>query len=212
MAGNFVLIPNLAAYWQFNFGYPRERLGLLYLVGGLLSFFTMPLAGRLCDRYGATMLATLGTAVYVVTLFPSFITPAYGMSVLVLFCLVMGTASFRMIPMQALSTRVPGPQERARFMSAQSAVQHLAAAVGAVLGAQVLGERPDGALTGMTTAGWLAGALAVAVPPLVWSVEVRVRQRERVEQRGTPESPAAAPAQAELSWQSDAARGLPPRA
>jgi predicted MFS family arabinose efflux permease len=185
MVGNFVLIPNLAAYWQFNFGYPRERLGLLYLVGGLLSFVTMPLAGRLCDRFGATGLATAGTLIYVAILFPSFIYPAYWIPVLLLFCAVMGSASFRMIPMQALGTRVPGADERARFMSTQSAVQHMAAAVGSVLGAQMLSELPTGALVGMDLVGWLAVALALLLPPLVWGVEVRVRRRERAEPSAT---------------------------
>jgi predicted MFS family arabinose efflux permease len=83
-----------------------------------------------------------------------------------------------MIPMQALGTRVPEPDERARFMSANSAVQHMAAAVGSVLGAQMLSVAPTGALIGMEAVGWFAGVLAVIVPPLVWGVESRVRRRD----------------------------------
>jgi MFS family permease len=36
----FALVPNLSAYYQFNLGVPRERLGLLYMVGGALGFFS----------------------------------------------------------------------------------------------------------------------------------------------------------------------------
>jgi predicted MFS family arabinose efflux permease len=50
MFGAFLLIPHLSAYFQFNMDYPRERIGLLYLVGGAVSFVLMQLAGRSIDR------------------------------------------------------------------------------------------------------------------------------------------------------------------
>ena len=52
--GNFLLIPNLSAYLQFNLGYPRSHLSILYAAGGFVSFFTQRFAGRLTDRLGAT--------------------------------------------------------------------------------------------------------------------------------------------------------------
>jgi predicted MFS family arabinose efflux permease len=61
MLAVFMTIPNLSAYLQFNLGYPRARLGLLYLAGGFISFFSMRVAGKLVDRAGATFAATIGT-------------------------------------------------------------------------------------------------------------------------------------------------------
>ena len=69
-----------------------------------------------------------------------------------------------------------GPDERARFMSAQTAVQHLAAAVGSVVGAKMLTEGPGGVLLGMTVVGWWSVALASLMPVLVWNVERRLRR------------------------------------
>ena len=53
MAGSFSIISNLSAFVQFNLGYPRDGLGVLYMAGGGVSFFSMRLAGRAVDRWGA---------------------------------------------------------------------------------------------------------------------------------------------------------------
>jgi predicted MFS family arabinose efflux permease len=53
MAGAFVLVPNLFAFLEYNLGYPRGRLGVLYLAGGAASFLAMRVVGRLIDRVGA---------------------------------------------------------------------------------------------------------------------------------------------------------------
>jgi len=184
MLAQFALVPNIAAYWQFNLGYPRERLGLLFVVGGLVSFLTMRVAGRLADRAGAAVTIAGGTALYIAVLFAAFIFPARPPPALALFVGFMAASSFRMVPMQALSSRVPGPEERARFMSMQSVVQHLAAAAGAFIAASTLRELPGGRLERMDAVAWGAAALAAAVPVLMWLAELRVRQRERGVSRG----------------------------
>lgn len=178
MTAQFALVPNIAAYWQFNLGYPRERLGLLFVSGGAASFAGMRVAGRLADRFGAALTTAGATALYVVVVLAAFVFPAAAPPALLLFVGFMVASSARMVPMQALSTRVTEPQERARFMSAQSAVQHLGAATGALLGAGMLRELPDGRLGGIDGVAWLAVALAAAVPGLSWLVESRVRRRE----------------------------------
>ena len=175
MVANFLLVPNLAAYWMFNFGYPRERLGLLYLLGGILSFFAMPLAGRMVDRFGCTPVAALGTGLSVLLMFPVFVFPIYTLSVLAIFSAFMVFGSFRIVPMQTLATRVPLADERARYMSAQTAVQHLSAALGSVVGAGMLTDGPGGVLVGMSLVGWWSVGLAMLMPVLVWMVERRLR-------------------------------------
>ena len=91
--------------------------------------------------------------------------------------------------MQTLGTRVPRPEERARFMSAQTAVQHMAAAVGAIVGAQMLTEGPGGVLLGMRVVGGWSVALAMLMPLLVWNAERRLRRAA-----ATPPLPATDPA------------------
>jgi predicted MFS family arabinose efflux permease len=176
---NFALIPNLSAYFQFNRGYPREHLGLLYLVGGALSFGTLRLAGWASDRYGSAAVATGGAASFSGVLLVGFIYPLAWIPVLAVFVGFMVSASFRFVPLQALSSRVPAPQERARFMSAQSSVQHLASAAGAMIGAAVLAEGNGGALVGMDGLAWFAVATCVALPVFIYLVERRVGRATR---------------------------------
>ncbi len=179
MAANFMLVPNLATYWQFNFGYAREHLGMLYLVGGLVSFAIMRFVGQLVDRYGAALVCAFGTAAYLAVLLVSFVVPQYSWPVLGLFVGLMGASSFRFVSLQSLTSRVPLPAERARYMSTQSAVQHIAAALGALAASHLLTELPGGRLAGMNHVGLVSMVLGGLVPPLLWFVEGQVRARER---------------------------------
>jgi predicted MFS family arabinose efflux permease len=174
MVSSFALMPNIATWVQFNLGYPREQLPWLYLVGGILSFVTMRVAGGLTDRHGAAWVATGGVALFIVNTYFAFIEPSHAIPILPLFAGFMVTSSFRVVPMQALSSRVPQPHERARFMSLQSAVQHMAGAVGAVISSQLLSSDAHGALVGMETLAWLAIGVTTLVPFVLFALQARV--------------------------------------
>ncbi len=171
MMGNFMIVPNLSAYLQSNLGYPRAQLGTLYMVGGVISFATVRLAGVWTDRFGAANVAIIGTLLYVANIVVGFIAPLAVIPILVVFVMFMVSSTFRMIPMQALTSRVPSQQERARFMSAQSAAQHMACAAGAMLGSVLLSSAPDGKLVGMSTVAWLSATMACVLPFLAWTIQ-----------------------------------------
>ncbi|HSN13861.1 MAG TPA: MFS transporter [Anaeromyxobacteraceae bacterium] len=181
MASGFALIPHLATWFQFNLGYPRERLGVLYMVAGALTFFTLRLAGRMVDRYGAPRVAAAGTAVIVGVLAIGFGWPPAGLPVVPLFAAFMIGNSTRNVSVSALSTRVPSPAERARFLSAQSAVQHLASAAGAALSSQLLHVEADGRLGGMRGLATLSIVGSLTVPALLAAVVRRLPSNERVD-------------------------------
>jgi predicted MFS family arabinose efflux permease len=178
MMGNFAIVPNLSAYFQENRGYPRSELGLLYLFGGAVSFMTMRLSGKITDRVGPARTAALGTALFVFILIVGFVEPVVSLPVLAIFVGFMVTSSFRFVAMQALASRVPSPAERARYMSVQSCVQHLASAAGAMLASSMLDTLPDGALVGMDRVATLTASLAALVPMVMFVVEARVQRQE----------------------------------
>ena len=66
---------------------------------------------------------------------------------------------------------------RARFMSAQSTVQHLASAVGAGAASFALSAEPDGKLVGMPTVAYTAMGLAAVVPVLAFLLERGLNRR-----------------------------------
>lgn len=178
MMSSFVLIPNFAAYLQDNLGYPRERMGLLYLVGGSISLFTLVTVGRLVDRIGAPIVSAIGTTMLAVVLFGGFIQTGMAYPVMAVFVGFMASMSFRAVAFQTLSSRVPDPNERAGFMSLQSAVQHMSSAVAAVVASLLLQVGADGKLEGMPSVGLLSLFLALPVPVVLWLVDGRVRRRE----------------------------------
>jgi predicted MFS family arabinose efflux permease len=177
MMSGFLVIPNISAYVQENLGYPRARLGLLYLAGGAVSFFATQGAGRLVDRIGSFRAGTAGVLLLIAALFFGFVLPAPPVPVVVLYIAFMLAMAFRNVAYNTLTTRVPSSEERARFMSIQSAVQHSASSAGAFLSAQLLRELPDRKLVGMSTVAALSIAIAATLPFMLWIVEGRVKRK-----------------------------------
>jgi predicted MFS family arabinose efflux permease len=174
---HYLLVPNLSAYFQLNRGYPRDRLGLLYMVGGAFVFVIARLAGWLTDRHGAPPVTMFGATLYAAVLIFGFIYPTDAIPVLVVFVGFMISSSFRFVPMQALLSRIPASHERARFMSTLAVVECAAQAMGAMLGAQLLTEHPDGSLGGIDDVAWLAIAMTFVYAAFGYTIGRRVRAR-----------------------------------
>ncbi|HEX6765013.1 MAG TPA: MFS transporter, partial [Polyangiaceae bacterium] len=179
MVGLFAVVPNISTFLQHNIGYPRERLDVLYFAGGLASVLATRLIGTLVDRLGATRVLVAGTAVFVSSIYFGFVRPVSADHVIWVFPLLMLSASLRGVPMNTLATRVPKREERARFMSAQTAVQHFSSAAGALSVPLVLRDGPGGRLEGMATVSLAAMGLALLVPLLASFIERGIRARER---------------------------------
>jgi predicted MFS family arabinose efflux permease len=189
MAATFCIVPNLAAFLQYNAGWPRSRLGALYMVGGVLTFVVLRVVGRAIDRFGAPAMAAVGTAVMIGNLGLDFWPRTPLLAAWLLFLLFMLGNSFRHPSLVSLASRVPRAGDRARFQSTQSAVQHLASAAGAMASTALLGTGPRGELVGMDRVALLSGALALSLPALLWLVQPRVVRREREERAAEPDEP-----------------------
>lgn len=180
MAAGFTLIPNLSAFVQFNLGYPRAKLGLLYLAGGCVSFVATQAAGPLVDRFGSFRVGTAGAALLIFTIATGFAMAPPLLPVIGLFMVFMLAMALRNVSYNTLTSKVPRGGERARFMSIQSAVQHAASAAGAFLSSQILSELPGGALAGMGRVAAIAIALTLALPFMLFRVESAVQRRAPV--------------------------------
>ncbi|HWW04177.1 MFS transporter [Collimonas sp.] len=157
----FLVIPQFSAYLLLNLGFPRERLGMLYFAGGVTAMVTVQLLGRLADRAGPLPAAAIASLAFCTGLAPFF-----GISTLPLllfFILFMAGNAGRNVTLAALTSQVPGPHERAGFMSLQNIVQDLAITVAALTSSLMLGETADGRLTGMNMIALLSAAMAIAV-------------------------------------------------
>jgi predicted MFS family arabinose efflux permease len=188
MLGVFAIVPNISTFLQRNLGYPRADLDTLYLVGGAASFIANRGVGSLVDRFGATRMVAGGTLVFGCALYFGFLRPVTVDHVIWVFPLLMLSATMRGVPLNTLASRVPPPSQRARFMSAQNAVQHIASSGGALGASALLEADPSGKLYGMERVTAAAILISLFVPLLAAVVERGVRERER-ERAAVPPPP-----------------------
>ncbi|QSQ13381.1 MFS transporter [Myxococcus landrumensis] len=179
MMASFVLIPNISAYLQQNLGYPRDLLWLPYFIGGIMSFITLRVAGPLVDKLGAFKVAAGGAVLLLGTTYLGFVSHPHWLPIPLLFVLMMTSMGMRNVAYNTLTSRVPDSAVRARFMSLQSAIQHLAAALGAFLSSRLLTDLPDGTLGGMEHVAWVSMGMTVLLPVVLWSLERQVLEREQ---------------------------------
>lgn len=175
----FLVIPNFSTYFQFNGGYPRERLSWLYLAGGTVSFFAMRVVGFMVDKIGAAVVTIAGTIGFAFLLWIDVIlgTPL-RFPAMAFFVSFMVFQPSRAVPANTIGTRVPPQESRAAYQSLQSSMQHMACALGAMVSASMLTEE-NGRLVHFERAGWLAIGVAMLAPPLMIVLERGVRERER---------------------------------
>ncbi|MBM4358703.1 MAG: MFS transporter [Deltaproteobacteria bacterium] len=189
MFASFLVVPNIASYVQKNLGYPRERIGLMYLTGGVTSLVAMQIAGRAIDRYGARTTNLVGSLVAITALVVGIVSPIASLPPPVFSALFMAGTSVRAIAFNALTSRVPAPEERGAFMSMQSTLQHLASAAGAFVSSQLLQSDATGYLIGIDRVALVSVALSVLVPLLVALLERRVDARQLAVVEGATGAP-----------------------
>jgi predicted MFS family arabinose efflux permease len=182
MTAGFLIIPNLAAYAQYNLHYPRSHYQYLLAVGGCASFITLRLFGRLTDRIGSFRAGSIGVAASLVVMWILFVRPPDPAPVMLLYVAFIIALGARNVPYNALTTKVPRPYERARFLSLQSTVYHATSGAAAWLSTSFLRQLPDGRLEGIRPLALVAMALTALLPLLLWLVERRVA-RESVATR-----------------------------
>lgn len=172
--GAFALIPNLAAYFQYNLHFPREDLWILYGVGGITSFAAVRLFGLLVDKMGAFRVGLIGSVVLAAVLYLGYVADPPLIPILAMFVGFMLAMSTRNVAYQTLTSKVPRPAERATFTSLQSALQHIASAAGAFLSSRVLTERADLSLVGLPKVAMFSLLLTATLPVFMWFVERRL--------------------------------------
>lgn len=162
MLGGFAVITYLSPYLVANVGVSEDELFWVYVAGGSLTLFSSPVVGRLADRFGklrvyrviaplSALLMLLATHLPRVPLFAAVL----------VFALLMVTNSGRMIAAMAMITGAVAPHRRGGFMSANSAVQHVATGVGAWLGGQMLAQNADHSLRHFDRVGWVAAGFTL---------------------------------------------------
>src|SRR5262249_58130927 len=110
-------IPNISAYVQTNRGLPRSQLQWVYGIGGLVSFATLRLVGRLVDRFGSFRVGTVASLILALAFDLMFVHPpravpgaAMGLAIFLFFAL-----SSPYVHYNTLVPQVHEPAQRARL-------------------------------------------------------------------------------------------------
>lgn len=183
LGSSFLIIPHLATFAQFNLGFPREHLGWLYFVGGVVSFVSMQLAGRTADKHGPLSVFVLGSVLVITVL--CGVTPQAGWPALALIPGFMLANSLRVVAINTLTSQVPNAAERAGFMALDSVAHHAAIALAAFASTKMLDTTQTGSLKGMTSLAVLAAMLIVASLPVATWLYRRVAIRASKPTRAT---------------------------
>ncbi len=151
------VIPYITVFSTANVGITNEQLPLVYLAGGVATFFTSRLWGVLADRLGKVEVLR---GLIIASAFPLMTLTHLGPTPLWLY-LGVTTAFFvfvsgRMVPSMAIITSAAQPHLRGTFMTLQGCMQSVGMGVAAMVGGLFIDRDAQGLLTGYERNGWLA--------------------------------------------------------
>lgn len=162
MFGHFMIIPFIAPYMQLNVGFTDFEVTYVYAVGGTLTVFLLPLAGKLADRFGHLKIFTWSSilalgSIYAITTLPE-VAVWVGICVTSTYFVV---SSGRNVPATTLITSVVKAENRGSFMSVRSSINELALALSSFIAGSIITENADGSLNNFLYVGLLAMVMSI---------------------------------------------------
>lgn len=158
MMGHFLIIPFITSYMEFNMGYPKSVIPIVYMVGGVASLIAAIFMGRLSDRIGK--LTVFSYCVPLSFFFVILLTnlPVLPFSIVLLFFAIwFALATGRAVSSQTMVTGVTDEKNRGSFMSLNSSVQHLGTGAAALIAGLIVHEnKSTGKLTNYQWVGYLS--------------------------------------------------------
>ena len=163
----FLIVPYLATYFVKNVGIPQDQIAWIYVFGGGATFFSMPIIGRLSDRWGKPrMYIWIACLAILPTIAIPLLPPMASWGCIAITTVYFILTSARMVPGQAMVSSVPSPNLRAGFLSLSGSVQALSTGLAASVSALIVRQTADGKLERLWFAGVL-GALFFALSVLL---------------------------------------------
>jgi predicted MFS family arabinose efflux permease len=162
MLGHFTIIPFIAPYMQLNIGFSAQQITYIYLIGGTLTVFLLPLFGRLSDRYGHIRVFTWASVGALFSIFALTSLPPVGIAIaLVVTSSYFVVSSGRNVPALTLVTSVVRPENRGSFMSVRNSINEAALALSSLIAGLIVTEGTDGTLQHFNYVGYVAIGMSV---------------------------------------------------
>jgi predicted MFS family arabinose efflux permease len=173
--GQFIYIPFLSDYFVSNVGFSTDQLPLIYLVGGICTFFTAPLVGKMVDRVGRVQVLWVFGGLFLVPLY--FCTTIGHTSMFVALLLIAFffiTNNGRVIASSTIVSMASPPANRGSFMSFSATINSVGIGIGSYLGGVIITKTPEGVVQNYNIVGYMA----IAVGLLIMWLGSRIRNAE----------------------------------
>lgn len=163
MFAGFSVSPFISTYMVVNIGMAENDLPYLYFFGGLATFFSARLFGRLADHHGKRKVFGVTAALSVLPiLMVTHLSPMPLVFALGITTLFMMLVSGRFVPAMALVTASVTPRLRGSFLSFNISIQQLSAGLASLLAGSIIGTSVSGALTHYDEVGIIASIATIA--------------------------------------------------
>ena len=175
--GGFTVIPYITLYATLNLQYPETLLPLLYLSGGLFTFFTTQWFGHLADKHGkAKVFRIIAVLAILPVLAITHVTALPWWGVLCITTPFFVFVSGRFVPGMAIISSASVPHLRGTFMSINSAVQSAASSVASLLAGFIITINGHGFIEHYDIVGYIAcGAILITIW-MVNDIKVEIRK------------------------------------
>lgn len=174
MVGQFVVVPFINPYMQFNVGMKPEDASYIYLLGGVASIISGPLTGKLSDKVGKKPVFIVFNFLTILPIFLITNIPAGTelwkvLSITTLFFIVIGS---RIGPAMTMITGSVNPSKRGAFLSLMGSMQQMSAGIASYFAARVIGEGVNRQLLHYNWLGYFAIGTIVFVTYLAYKLVV----------------------------------------
>jgi len=176
-ASGSLIYPFMSPSMVTNAGLPESSLPWIYVCGGGATFLSSHFFGQLTDRYGRLQVFTLLALLSIIpTLIVTNLGPVTLWVVLVSTSLYMVVTSGRMVPSMAMVTASVEARLRGGFMSVNSAVQQIAAALATSGASLLVSTDRSGRINGYVGVGLISVGLVIAA--VILAPRLRVTESE----------------------------------
>lgn len=163
MMGHFLIIPFINPYIEFNKGFSKSMIPMIYLIGGIASLFAALYLGRVSDKIGKlpVFLFSVFFSLFMVILITRM--PDVHYSVLLgFFALWFMLATGRAVTSQAMISEVVTAEQRGSFMSINGSVQQLGSGLASLIAGAIVITEPSGKILNYNWLGYLSAAVLMS--------------------------------------------------
>ena len=151
MMGHFLIIPFINPYLEFNKGFSKDLIPMIYFAGGAASMAAALFLGRFSDKVGKLPVFSWSVffslfMVLIITTMPN----VHFSVVLSFFAFWFVVATGRAITAQAMISEVVKAEQRGSFMSVNGSVQQLGSGIAALSAGAIVIQKNQGRSTTIT--------------------------------------------------------------